>query len=247
AVEWVEEAFLRSYQPAPGQCRGHTHGNLRPGPAETKTVWLDGYFPSYNPELLSELVPLLEIRKLQPLGGSLRTLGDGKDVSYSDRLSQFRKGDVVYSAPKTRQATCRSSGMVYSAPKFQRQPRGGAWMSEGQSPPLLWLLLGSVEHIWNPENETEQSVRVFQDQNRLEAGSVFEKASIHQRQGSWCAGPFSTARAFLANMAHPGTLRAVDCSTVALLPQEAYDQLSPALRRLLNAYLLRKWPTYLHS
>ena len=23
-----------------------------------------------------------------------------------------------------------------------------------------------VEHIWNPENETEQSVRVFQDQNR---------------------------------------------------------------------------------
>ncbi|OLP85653.1 putative vacuolar membrane protein [Symbiodinium microadriaticum] len=235
AVEWVEEAFLRSYQPAPGQCRGHTHGNLRDllsrhvdmqsplaGLHVDFHVWLDGYFPSYNPELLSELVPLLEIRKLQ-------------------------KGDVVYSAPKTRQATCRSSGMVYSAPKFQRQPRGGAWMSEGQSPPLLWLLLGSVEHIWNPENETEQSVRVFQDQNRLEAGSVFEKASIHQRQGSWCAGPFSTARAFLANMAHPGTLRAVDCSTVALLPQEAYDQLSPALRRLLNAYLLRKWPTYLHS
>ncbi|CAE7218991.1 unnamed protein product [Symbiodinium sp. CCMP2592] len=236
AVEWVEEAFLRSYQPAPGHCRGHTHGNLREALSRAGLdmqsplaglhvdvhVWLDGYFPSYSPELLSELVPLLEIRKLQ-------------------------KGEVVYSAPKTKQATCRSSGMVYSAPKFQRQPRGGAWMSEGQAPPLLWLLLGSVEHIWNPENETEQSVRVFQDQNRLEAGSVFEKASILQRQGSWCAGPFSTARAFLANMAHPGTLRAVDCSTVAILPQAAYDKLSPGLRRLLNAYLLRKWPTYLHS
>ena len=54
---------------------------------EKREVWLDGYFPSYNPELLSELVPLLEIRKLQPLGGSLRTLGDGKDVRVLQAVS----------------------------------------------------------------------------------------------------------------------------------------------------------------
>lgn len=29
ALEMVEDAFLRKYQPAPGHCRGHTHFGIR--------------------------------------------------------------------------------------------------------------------------------------------------------------------------------------------------------------------------
>lgn len=169
-------------------------------------MWLDSYFPSYNPQLLAQLEDYLEIRKLQ-------------------------QKEVVYRAPNFR---CLQSG---------------AWMTEAAEGrvPLVWLLQGGVDHIWNPHCETEQAVRAFQDLHRLQPGLPFEKARISETTGSWCAGPFSTMRAFLAATAHPGTLIATDASTVAILRQEKYDELSADLRKMLNAYLLRQWPTYVRT
>lgn len=219
ALEMVEDAFLRKYQPAPGHCRGHTHFGIRStlsrwvNPSSPLFgvwldfhVWLDSYFPSYNPQLLAQLEDYLEIRKLQ-------------------------QKEVVYRAPNFR---CLQSG---------------AWMTEAAEGrvPLVWLLQGGVDHIWNPHCETEQAVRAFQDLHRLQPGLPFEKARISETTGSWCAGPFSTMRAFLAATAHPGTLIATDASTVAILRQEKYDELSADLRKMLNAYLLRQWPTYVRT
>jgi len=218
ALEFVEEAFLKKYQPAPGHCRGHKHSGIKsklsssvkPSPLFGVYfdfhVWLES-FPSYCPELLSQLEPFLEIRKLQK-----------KEV-------------------------------VYEAPNFFHWQSQGAWMTEAAEGrvPLVWLLQGGVDQIWNPHGETEQSVRAFEDMHRLTPGLPFEKARITEKTGSWCAGPFSTIRAFLAATAHPGTLVATDTSTVALMRQEKYDQLSTDLRKMLNAYLLRQWPTYVRT
>ncbi|CAJ1377135.1 unnamed protein product [Effrenium voratum] len=209
ALEFVEESFLQAYQPAPGQCRGHDHSEIRRrlasfvGPSLALHgvfldfhVWLDGYFPSYHPQIFEHLAPFLEIRKLQ------------------------------------------EREVLYRAPPFRSLQRGGAWMCEaekGKEPPLVWLLQGGADHIWNPNSETEQSVRAFEDMYRLSPGSAFEKARIVEKRGSWCAGPFSTARAFLAGSAHPGTLISTDASTVAILRQQAFEELPGHLRRIVTA------------
>ncbi|CAJ1347815.1 unnamed protein product [Effrenium voratum] len=221
ALEFVEESFLQAYQPAPGQCRGHDHSQIRRrlasfvGPSLALHgvfldfhVWLDGYFPSYHPQIFEHLAPFLEIRKLQ------------------------------------------EREVLYRAPPFRSLQRGGAWMCEaekGKEPPLVWLLQGGADHIWNPNSETEQSVRAFEDMYRLSPGSAFEKARIVEKRGSWCAGPFSTARAFLAGSAHPGTLISTDASTVAILRQQAFEELPGHLRRIVTAYLLRQMPTYVRT
>ncbi|CAK9023030.1 Uncharacterized protein C24H6.11c [Durusdinium trenchii] len=221
ALEMVEDAFLRKYQPAPGHCRGHTHFGIRSKLASSVNpcsplfgvwldfhVWLESSYESYKPELLAQLEPFLEIRHL-------------------------KQNDLLYEAPHFR----HSHGAQ------------GAWMTEAAEcrVPLVWLLQGGVDHLWNPHSETEQSVRAFQDMHRLTPKRPFEKARITETTGSWCAGPFSTMRAFLAQTAHPGTLIATDASTVAILRQEKYDELSTDLRKMLNAYLLRQWPIYVRT
>jgi len=140
------------------------------------------------------------------------------------------------------------SEIIYEAPA--RRPNSGAWLYEASAeevPPLVWLLQGCVEHVWNPSNEKEQAVRSFELKHDLQPGQLWEKACIRDNLEFGCTCPFGTVRAFLSCTRHPGTLLATEESTVALLPQRAYDLLPAETRKLLNAYLLRQWPLYLNS
>ena len=106
-------------------------------------------------------------------------------------------------------------------------------------------MIVQVDHVWNPLCDSEQSVRAFQEQHRLRCGVAFEQARVLERRGAWCAGPFSTVRAFLCKTAHPGSLVATRPSTVALL--RGYEELPQELQQLLQSYLLRKWPIYVRT
>eukprot|EP00927_Polykrikos_kofoidii_P049381 TRINITY_DN43445_c0_g1_i1.p1 TRINITY_DN43445_c0_g1~~TRINITY_DN43445_c0_g1_i1.p1 ORF type:complete len:959 (+),score=140.06 TRINITY_DN43445_c0_g1_i1:65-2941(+) len=117
--------------------------------------------------------------------------------------------------------------------------------SISQTPPLIWLLEGHVEHQWDDQSadghDLFTSARVS---SRLTANKRLEKAVLDKARAGECLGPLRTVASFCGAMGHIGRIVSKREGTrVALLHRNSYEQLlheSPDAVDLLNVYLTKK-------
>eukprot|EP00401_Gymnodinium_catenatum_P024637 CAMPEP_0117564134 /NCGR_PEP_ID=MMETSP0784-20121206/55869_1 /TAXON_ID=39447 /ORGANISM="" /LENGTH=858 /DNA_ID=CAMNT_0005361833 /DNA_START=90 /DNA_END=2663 /DNA_ORIENTATION=+ len=190
ALQWVEEALLAVYVPRPGHCRGgvrhlhDVHSALSEVTSRTDPLW--GLWEDFH----------IRLGNLTPAYSHLE---------FVLRLRQFLQIRHV-----------DKDEHIYKALFFSRKHSDvSVSHALGESPPpLVWLLHGEVEHVWNKAFDLK-GVLPFQQGDRHPLDERWEIASVSSE--ATCAGPFRTVRAFLAGTAHPGILRATKRSQIVVL------------------------------
>eukprot|EP00928_Gymnodinium_smaydae_P025798 TRINITY_DN20448_c0_g1_i1.p1 TRINITY_DN20448_c0_g1~~TRINITY_DN20448_c0_g1_i1.p1 ORF type:complete len:903 (+),score=111.40 TRINITY_DN20448_c0_g1_i1:46-2754(+) len=208
ALQWVEEALLSACTPKNGECRA--------GPMH----------------LHDEHEAML---KVIPHADALWGLWEDMHVNVASRESLET---LVTELKKVIQVcNVRSGTFIYEQPppRIRAKQTPLSPSSAADVPPLVWLLLGCVEHIWNPQNDTDDSIKAFGRECGLQPDDTWEIGTV--TEGRTCAGPFKTARAFFACMSHPGSLQAVCHSKVAVLKRSDYEKLDPNMRTAIQMYL----------
>ena len=151
-------------------------------------------------------------------------------------VEEYDDGEAVYAAD-------------FAAP---RQSNGAP--AAANTPPLIWVLRGTVEHRWGdggPKRAFGSMPSRIAYNYGIAAGGIIEHGELAGKStvGQYSIGPLATQNAFFGCMPHVGAVTAVAAGGLgvrcmcALLTRSRYDELraeAPAVCNLLQAYCARK-------